>query len=354
LTDLDDPAALRAADPGGMLDAVLALPDHCRPAYELGRSAPALPGPDGVAAIAFCGMGGSAVAGDVIAALAAATSPVPVSVVRSPELPAHCGPRTLTIVSSYSGDTAETLSAFEDAARRGGPVIAVTSGGALAARADELGAPCLRVPGGFAMPRAAFAFLSLAPLGALEAMGLLPGVADEVDEAASRLRELVRACGPDSGTGSNPAKALARGLRDRVPVIWGADGVAAVAASRWKTQLNENAKVPAFWSALPELDHNEVVGWAEGRGRGFAVVALRHDGEHPEVAARFPPSTAIAAASGAEVHEVWARARSPLARLLELVMHGDLVATYLGIARGVDPTPIEAINRLKRSLAGAG
>jgi glucose/mannose-6-phosphate isomerase len=133
-------------------------------------------------------------------------------------------------------------------------------------------------------------------------------------------------------------------------VIWGAEGIAAVAAARWKAQCNENAKVPAFWAALPELDHNELVGWSEGRGGGFFLVALRHQGEHPEVAARFPLSIEIARASGLEVDEVVAGGRSALARLIHLVLRGDLVSTYLGIARGVDPSPIEAIERLKRAL----
>ncbi len=136
-----------------------------------------------------------------------------------------------------------------------------------------------------------------------------------------------------------------------MPVIWGAEGIGAVAAARWKAELNENAKVPAFWSEMPELDHNEVVGWSPGRGRGFFVVALRHDGELPDVAARFPPSIDIAASAGAGVAEVWARGGSDLSRLLELVLRGDLVSTYLAISRGVDPTPIEAIAQLKRVLA---
>jgi glucose/mannose-6-phosphate isomerase len=136
-----------------------------------------------------------------------------------------------------------------------------------------------------------------------------------------------------------------------VPVVWGAEGIGAVAAARWKADLNENAKVPAFWSELPELDHNEVVGWSAGRGREFFVVALRHGGEHPDVAERFPPSIEIAASAGAGVAEVWARGGSDLSRLLELVLRGDLVSTYLAIARSVDPTPIEAIARLKAALA---
>jgi len=136
-------------------------------------------------------------------------------------------------------------------------------------------------------------------------------------------------------------------------VVWGAEGIGAVAASRWKTQMNENAKVPAFSSSLPELDHNEVVGWSAGTGERFFLVALRHGGEHPDVAARFPPSIEIARAAGVIAEEVRASGRSALARLLSLVVLGDFTSIYLGLLRGFDPRPVEAVDRLKRTLAEA-
>jgi glucose/mannose-6-phosphate isomerase len=157
--------------------------------------------------------------------------------------------------------------------------------------------------------------------------------------------------GSERSAASNEAKSLAVAIQGRVPVVWGAEGVGAVAATRWKTDLNENAEVPAFASALPELDHNEVVGWSAGAGDGFAVVALRHEDEHPDVAARFPVSEAIARDAGALVHEVAARGESPLGRLLTLVLLGGAVSVYLGILRGVDPGPIANIDRVKREQA---
>ncbi len=352
MTVLDDPAALRAADPGGMLDIVMHLADQCREGYGLGLAASPLPEPDGVTSVAFCGMGGSAIAGDVVAALAAPRLRLPVLTVRAPELPEFCGPHTLVVASSYSGDTAETLALFEEAVARGCRLVAITSGGQLDLRAEELGVGRVLVPGG-QMPRAAFGYLSLGALGALEAMGIVPTHAEDVAESAEELAGLVSEAGPDVPLASNPAKELASELGDRVPVVWGAEGIGAVAATRWKCQFNENAKVPAFASVLPELDHNEVVGWSGDRGQGFAVIGLRHPGEHGDVDARFPLSLEMARNSGASVHEVSSRGRSELARLLTLVQFGDLVSTYLGIVRGVDPSPIEAIVNLKRALAGA-
>ena len=352
MTVLDDPAALGAADPGGMLDIVTHLGDHCRDGYALGLAARPLPEPDGVTSIVFCGMGGSAIAGDVIAALAAPRLRLPVLTVRAPQLPEFCGPHTVVVASSYSGGTTETLALFEEAVGRGCRLVAITAGGELDRRAEELGIGRVIVPGGL-MPRAAFGFLSLGALGALEAMGIVPTHADDVEESIAELEGVVTDAGPDAPLATNPAKELAGAIGDRVPVVWGAEGIGAVAALRWRCQFNENAKVPSFASALPELDHNEVVGWSGDRGAGFALIGLRHPGENGDVAARFPLSLEIARASGASVHEVSSRGRSELARLLTLVQFGDLVSTYLGIARGVDPSPIEAIVNLKRALAEA-
>lgn len=231
-------------------------------------------------------------------------------------------------------------------------MVALTAGGELARRAQELGIGRVIVPVGY-MPRAAFGFLSMGAMGALEAMGIMPPQADDVDEAVAEMTGVIAEAGPDVPSTTNPAKELALAIGERVPVVWGADGIGSVAATRWKSSLNENAKVPSFASALPELDHNEVEGWSAGKGAGFALIALRHPGEDGDVAARFPLSEELARASGATVHEVSSRGRSDLARLLTLVQFGDLVSTYLGIARGVDPSPIEAIASLKRALAQA-
>jgi len=350
--DLDDELAVRAGDPGGMLATVAAFCEHCREGYRLGRAATPLPEVQDVQSIAFCGMGGSAVAGDVIRTLYADRLPVPVVVVRSSELPEFCGPHSLVLVSSHSGGTAEALACFDEAMKRGCRVIAIASGGELAARAEELELACVALPGGF-MPRAAFGYIALGALGALEAVGFVPPLEHDVEAASAELAALAATCAPSAPSAVNRAKHLAREIGDRTPVVWGGEGIGSVAAGRWKTQFNENAKVPAWASSLPELDHNEVVGWSQGAGSRSFVVALRHEGEPPDVAARFGPSLEIASAAGALVEEVWASGGSTLSRFLSLSLLGDFTTSYLGIARGFDPTPIEAIERVKRALAEA-
>ena len=155
---------------------------------------------------------------------------------------------------------------------------------------------------------------------------------------------------PPRSTGDNPAKRLAKELDERIPVVWGAEGIGATAAARWKTQFNENGKMPAWWSSMSELDHNEVVGWTEPFGSAHAVIALRHEAEDPEIAARFPLSLQIAADAGADTHEVWATGRSSLARLMSLIALGDFTSAYVAIRKGVDPTPVDVIQRLKAAL----
>jgi len=349
--DLDDAASVRAADPGGMLEAVAKLPKDCAAGYARGIEVDGLPTPDGVTSVTVCGMGGSAVSGDVMRALFRERLAIPVEVVRSPVLPEYCGPHTLVICSSYSGDTAEALACFEEARSRGCRILPITSGGALGERAVEAGLAVVAVPGELP-PRAALGHLAFGMLGALERTGLLPSLSSQVAECVRTLEELASHLGPDVRVPQNGAKELALRIQGCVPVVWGAEGLGSVAAARWKTQLNENAKTPAFWSSMPELDHNEVVGWTSGTGDGFHVVALRHQDEHPDVAARFGLSLEIAGEAGANTSEVRAVGLSPLSRLLSLVVHGDFMSVYLALARGVDPTPVEAIDRLKRSLAG--
>jgi glucose/mannose-6-phosphate isomerase len=348
---LDDPAALAANDPSGMLDVVLGLGGQCRQGFRAGRAGVDLPSGDGITDLVVCGMGGSGVAGDVVEALYRGRLGVPTVVNKAPELPEFCGKDTLVVASSYSGDTAETLACFEEATGRGCRVVAVTSGGELGRRAGARGAGVVLVPSGF-QPRAAVGHLAFGVLGALEAMGVIPALGAEVERVARLLEWLGEQIGPAAPTASNPAKAIAAEIGDRFPVVWAAEGIGAVAATRWRTELNENAKVPAFAGELPELDHNEVVGWSTGLGDRFTLLTLRHPLEHPDVAARFPVSVEVARSSGMPHREVRAEGDTPLSCLMWLVMLGSAVSVYLAALRGVDPTPIDAIARIKRELGG--
>lgn len=345
MIDLDDVPTLRAHDPSDMLGTIGDLPTHCRASYDATRAWELAP-TEGLASLTFCGMGGSAVAGDVLASTFRDRLGVPIDVNRGPELPAHAGPDTLVVASSYSGETAETLAAFREAMRRGCRLLAVTSGGSLQREAEAVGAPVATLPTGF-LPRAALGHIAFALLSALKTMALLPSISAEVDETVDELRVLAARLGPETPQSSNPAKALAALIGDRVPVIWGAEGIGSVAAMRWKCQMNENGKVPAMWAAMSELTHNEVVGWTRPYGGGFSLVSLRHEGEPSELASRFESSYQIVRDAGVTTEEIRVPGRSSLARLMSMVIVGDFTSAYVGLRRGVDPSPIEAIDRLK-------
>ncbi len=350
MTDLDDVGALRAVDASDMLGTIGRLGADCRSAYDAARALD-LPSAEGVTSVVVCGMGGSAMAGEVLRSVFRDRLVVPVEVSRGHVLPAYAASHTLVVGSSYSGNTSETVAAFGEAMSRGCRLLAVTGGGDLAHEATEAGAPIVSLPAGY-QPRAALGHLGLASVGALETMGLLPPMADDVDETVEELERLTGRMAPGVVSAENPAKQLATLIGDKVPVIWGAEGIGSVAATRWKTQMNENGKVPAFAAAMSELDHNEVVGWTRPYGSSFSLIAVRHDGEHPEIAARFALSYQIARDAGVEVEEVRAGGRSALARLFGLIIVGDFVSAYVGLRRGIDPTPVDVISRLKTALAG--
>jgi glucose/mannose-6-phosphate isomerase len=209
--------------------------------------------------------------------------------------------------------------------------------------------PVIPVPGGF-QPRAAVGYALVSALEAAALAGAAPSLPAEVEAAAALAEALAAEWGPD-GPEDGEAKAIARALDGTVPVIGGAE-LAAAAAYRWKCQINENASLPAFASALPEAGHNEIVGWgAAGELGRFGVVLLDDPGAHPRNRLRTELTAEIDAAGAEVVLQASARGESRLERLVSLVLLGDLVSLYLAVLRGVDPVEIEPIDRLKSELA---
>jgi glucose/mannose-6-phosphate isomerase len=291
-------------------------------------------------------MGGSAIGGRLAAGAIGPRLRRPLIVTDGYALPGWSGPDTLVLCSSYSGTTEETLAAYDDAAERGAPRIVATTGGPLAERARRDGVPVIPVPGGF-QPRAAVGYSLVSALEVASICGAAPSLGDEVEAAASLAEELAAEWGPD-GDEDNEAKALARRLRGTVPVIAGAE-LAASAAYRWKCQINENAGLPAFASVLPEIDHNEVVGWPAANG--LSAVFLEDPGAHPRNRLRSELTAEQAKAGAVVVERVTARGETPTERLVSLVLLGDLVSLYLAVLRGEDPASIPPIDQLKAALA---
>lgn len=339
-------------DPGGMAALVDALPEHVEQALARSDASPwRLPvsDPD---LVAVGGMGGSAIAAELTGALHRDTLPRPWLVVRDYRWPACVGTRSLAVLSSNSGNTEETLALEARTRERGVPAVALTSGGELAARAAARGLHVQSVPSG--MPPRAALFHAWVPLTRLvSALGWAPDPGPSWREAAAVLREARESLGTASPETANGAKRLARACAGRLVFLYSAAGPVEAVALRWRQQLNENAKLPAHSAAVPELNHNEIVGWqsAGALQRGISVVVLRDREDPAEATLRLDLTSEYAARQGAAVHELRSSGESRLARLASLVQFGDYFSYYLALLGGVDPVDITSIDEFKRRLA---
>jgi glucose/mannose-6-phosphate isomerase len=323
-----------------MLDDVLAIPDHLSDA--LWRVESARLEPFEAAGLAVCGMGGSAIGGDLAAAALGDRLTRPLITIRGYELPTWLTPEWAVLCSSYSGETEETLACFAAAEALGAARLVASTGGELVAEAREAGVPVIGLPGILPAPRTAVAYMLVTSLEIAALTGAGPSLRTEIDAAAAFLSERVadlRARADD----------VAEWIGERVAVVCGADLTAPV-ARRWKTQINENAKLAAFFSELPEADHNEICGW---EGGAQVAVMLEDRDQHPRERRRFELTGRSIGKAGAEVIWVETEGESRIARLLWATMLGDLVSLALAEARGVDPLPVEAIDGFKAALGSS-
>lgn len=339
----------------GFLDAVGGLPEQLADAHRTAREAldgAPLPAPDAVRNVVVLGMGGSGIAGDVLAAVANAALPVPVLVLKQIRTPRFVGPGTLAFAVSYSGDTYETVQMATGAFDAGARIVAVSRGGALETLAQSRGGVHVPCPDGY-LPRAAVGAL-IAPLFvALERVGLLPDAGEWLEQAGRQLAARRDKCRPDVEAPANPAREIARRIGTTMPIFYGGGALGAVAAQRWKCDVNENAKAPAFWNAYPELDHNEICGWGQHGDvtrQVFTLVELRHGFEHEQLERRFALTRELIEEALAQVLEVRADGEGRLAQLLDLMYVGDWASCYLALDHDVDPGPIDTIFQLKDAL----
>jgi glucose/mannose-6-phosphate isomerase len=327
----------------------LGLPEHLRDALWRVESAK-LELRDAPGGFVVAGMGGSAVGGLLARAVLGDRASRPIAVARDYGLPAWTTPEATVLCASYSGNTEETLAAYEAAGALGAQRVVATTGGALAAQAREDGVPVIPLPGAF-QPRVAVGYMLTIALEVAAKCGAGASLHSEIDVAAAHSEALVAEWGPDGAEDALP-KQLARGLHGTIVQIAGA-GLTAPIAYRWKTQINENGKLPAFASELPELDHNEIAGWAGAGELGrFSAVFLDDSDLHPRVRQRIELTRGMISGSSASSFRVESRGETAMERLVSLVLLGDLVSLYLAVLRGVDPTPVEALDRLKSALNG--
>ncbi len=353
-SSLDSKVAVHKVDRSGMIDLVRAFPSQCQEAVQIGQKAAIGTAYGPFKSVVLAGMGGSAVAGDLLRCYLHRTLEVPVLTVRNYVFPRAVGQGSLVFCSSYSGNTEETLELYEEARRRRARVLCITTGGKLSEKCGRDGVPWIKVPDGLP-PRAALAYMFLPILVTLWRLGVTPPRWSELDDAVDHIKEANARCAVDVPMTDNVAKQLARQLKDRLVVVHGSADLTEAAAVRWRGQLNENSKVLAFSGLYPELNHNEIVAWPSHKSiaQTSHVVTLRDTEDHARIDRRIEVTTDLVRKGGARVSQVWSGNGTPLARMLTLIHLGDFVSVYLAVLRRVDPTPVAPIDTIKAHLAAA-
>ena len=343
-------------DTVGMFDAVAALPEQLVVAADATAAALpelALPAHDDIANVVVLGMGAAGEAATTVREVAGPLMAVPVVVQRGYGVPNFVDSSSFVVAVSFDGDDEETVEGAENALAAGASLLCVTRGGALAELAAASGAPHLRVEPDAPVARAAFGAMAVAALMAVEHVGLFPGGRAWIDAAVaqtSRRRDALI-------VEDNLARHLARRLGRAFPIVYGGNGLGGLAAERWKTQFNDNAKVAAFANQVPELTHNEVCGWGQDGDvtrQVFQLFLLRHDHEHPQVARRMAVVDELLDEVVGAVHTVVAEGDGMLAQLLDLVLVGDMVSLHAAAEQGVDPGPVPVRDEIEARVAVGG
>jgi glucose/mannose-6-phosphate isomerase len=337
-----------------MLGEIDNLPDQLGFAYQLGMKHELLDWKD-FKQVVIAGMGGSAIGADLLAAYCAALAPLPVSVQRDYGLPLFArGAETLVICSSHSGNTEETLDAFEAAHKAGCRVHAVSTGGELVKRAKEHQIPAWTFEHK-GQPRAAVGFSFGLLLALFQRLGFIPDQTSRVEETIAAMKKSREHFKASVQTTHNPAKRYAGQLMGRWVTVVGA-GLLAPVARRWKGQINELAKAGANFEFLPEANHNTLAGTMypeEVLNAHTMTIFLRAPSDHPRNRLRTELTKNACMLEGMNTDLAEARGDSPLAHMWTLILFGDYMAYYLAMCYGVDPTPIPALVEFKQALAEA-
>jgi glucose/mannose-6-phosphate isomerase len=342
---------IRAADPEDMLGRIKDLPKQIRDAWAIASKATVPPAYADVRNLTVAGMGGSAIGGDLALAMLADELKIPAMVHRDYGLPAFVGRDSLVIVSSYSGNTEETLSGFEEARKRGAKILAITTGGKLAELARASNYPVITFSYK-ARPRATLGYSLGLVLGAVSRLGFVRDLEDDIEAALADLAKLEERV--HEGAKTNDAKKVAIELFGRVPFMYGA-GVMGVMARRAKGQWNENAKNWAAFDVMPELNHNAVVGFPHPpiAKDAFTVLLLRSDRDNPRHKLRFEVTRELLDRARVPHKTLQFAGRNMLSEVLQMVLFTDYVSFYVALLNGADPSPNDSIDFLKDRLAKA-
>jgi len=353
VTNLDDLAEVRRIDQSNFAGLIESFPEQLEKGSRI-ASVFALPRwkVSAISNIVLAGLGGSAIAAELVKSYLNYQLKIPFLIVRHYQLPEFVSPKSLVIVSSYSGNTEETLSAYQKAKQRKAKIVSIASGGKLSQFCQRDKLPQVAIPTGIP-PRAALGYSFVSLLVLLGRMRLVQLDLPEIQRAIRFLKNFRQNFRPTTFGSNNLAKSVAKRLYGRIPVIYAGEDYFGAVALRWKQQICENAKVLSFCNAFPEFNHNELVGWEKLQDfrEKLIVVMLRDKADHKRIQARMQIVDQILKKKTVEIIQVESRGKDVLTRILSLVHLGDWVSYYLALLNEVDPTPVEVIDYLKKSLA---
>ncbi|MGB2697644.1 MAG: bifunctional phosphoglucose/phosphomannose isomerase [Candidatus Zixiibacteriota bacterium] len=350
---LDDQNGIKKIDARNMYELIYNFPSQLQHALKIARelTLPSLR-KDEIKNIILTGMGGSAIGGDLIRSYLSYEFELPFFICRNYTLPHFVDKNSLVFVSSYSGNTEETLSAYRQAKKIGAKIISISSDGELLKLSERDGFPFLKIPPGYP-PRAALGYSFVPIFVFLERLGFVSGKIKDFEKTIQFLSSRREKYSFKISSEKNIAKNIADELFNKLPIIYsGADHFDAV-AYRWKGQICENSKMLCFNNVFPEFNHNELVGWEilSGMEEKIVVVLLEDQKDHPQIKRRMEIVKGIIQKKGAKVIELESEGENLLSRIFSLIQLGDFVSFYLAVLNQVDPTPVKLIDYLKSELA---
>ena len=350
--NLDNPETIKTFDESDMQNILINFADQYKDAKNASQKFDVPISFRHIRNIVVSGMGGSAIGGDLLRSLFSDECPVPIVVNRDYKIPGFVDYSTLFIAASYSGDTEETISALKFALEKKAKIISISSGGKLKELSKEAGIPHFNIEKKGIQPRCAFGYLFVPMIFFLSKLGLISDQSQNLEETAEIIAKVSMELSPDVPTENNQAKQLALTLYTRLPVIYAPQSYFDIVAMRWKGQFNENSKTMAFYNVIPEMNHNEIVGWGMPLdiSQRCVVIILTHKDESPKIRKRIDVTKSLIAGEGTQVIEIQAEGKSLLTKALYLIFLGDLMSYYLAILNSVDPTPVERIQILKSML----
>ena len=342
------PAQFR--DPSDMRKLIASFPHQVEEASAIGEAAKIKFPISAIRNIVISGLGGSAIGGDLLRSYLSATVSIPIAVSRNYSLPEFVGQHSLVIVSSYSGNTEETISSYKDAVKRKAKILCITSGGAIKQLAAKRKQPLIEIPGGLP-PRAALGYSFFPTLIVLSKLGFFKSRKKEITETIAMLKEKATLYG-DPASAQNTAFQIAQSLYGKLPVVYSSVDRFDAVNVRWRGQISENAKTLAYGHVFPELNHNEIVGWEVLKGlmKNIHVIILRDNEDNKRIKLRMDITKNIIREFADGITEVHSEGTGLLARMFSLLYLGDWVSFYLAMLSDVDPTPVKKIDFLKEEL----